>query len=143
MKDEKQFEQLLKLLLELRKQERIHITMQAKVDVQIVISNPGGGPLVIDATGVPGTGVAGQPYNGLFKVSGGQGPYSWSDTSSNETVTPPAVVGFPTGTTLNSDGSVTGTPATSIADGTAFEAEATVTDANGQTASVKARFGNR
>jgi hypothetical protein len=146
MEHNHKFEHLCGLLLELLiEQGEVTITMQAKADVQIIVSNSGGGggPIVIDANGIPASADAGVAYNGAFKASGGSGSgYTWANTS--QSVAPPAVSGFPTGLTLNADGTVTGTVDASVPDQTAFEAEATVTDSTGASASQRVRsFGNR
>jgi len=115
----------------------VHITMQISANVLILVSNPSN--LVIDASGVPATATVGVPYTGAFAASGGVAPYTWTDTSSSESVVAPAVSGFPTGLTLNSDGTVTGTPAASIADQTTFKAQATVTDSTGASVLAKVK----
>lgn len=78
-----------------------------KVSLSITIqpADQGPSPLVIDASGVPGSGKVGEPFSGSIKVSGGTAPYSFSLDSG----------AFPDGVSLAADGTISGTP---TADGT-------------------------
>jgi hypothetical protein len=63
-------------------------------------------------------------YAGSLSATGGQGPYTWSAS------------GLPAGLSVNSGGSITGTPAT----GGSYPTQVTVTDANGNTKATAVTF---
>lgn len=86
-----------------------------------VTVNPGqqGQSLQIATGGLP-QGLQGQPYSAAFTATGGTQPYSWSVAGS-----------LPSGVTFNPNGDFGGTP-TSVGNS---NFSATVTDANGKTAS--------
>lgn len=85
-----------------------------QVPFSFVITVAPANPLTVDVSGVPLTATVGEPYSGVIKASGGTPPYTFILNSP-----------LPDGLTLNSDGTITGTP---TKDG-AFSVSGSVTDA--------------
>ena len=80
-------------------------TASVKITVHI---DPASSPsLSVDASSVPTSGQVGVPFSGALKVSGGIAPYSFALASTNDDGSPSAL---PSGVSLNSDGSFSGTP---------------------------------
>lgn len=85
--------------------------MQVPFSFSIVVSPAA--PLQVDISGVPLTAQVGVPYNGVIKATGGTPPYIFTLNSP-----------LPDGLTLNTDGTITGTP---TKDGT-FSVSGSVSD---------------
>ncbi len=73
-----------------------------QVDIKITETNPTPPPppLTVDVSGVPATATTGTAYAGKIVASGGTPPYVFALASGS----------FPSGISLGTDGSVTGTP---------------------------------
>jgi len=74
--------------------------MEAKATITITIAPPPPPPLSIDASGVPTSGVVGQPFSGQIAIAGGTPP----DTLSVD------AGALPPGLTLDDTGLISGTP---------------------------------
>src|SRR5262249_29692567 len=70
---------------------------------QIVIGNPGSGPLTLSPTPIPPAGIVGTPYGPFsFSATGGYLPLTWSITAGE----------LAPGLIFGNDGSLSGTPTT-------------------------------
>lgn len=87
-----------------------------KVPFSFNISVSPAAPLAVDVSGVPTTAQVGVAYSGVINASGGTPPYTFTLNSP-----------LPDGLTLNSDGTITGTP---TKDGS-FSVSGTVADSLG------------